>query len=132
MKVEDSLIATIKGADFVSVWGSTMYHIDDLPFNVKTYFPHIFGNLKKRTEGVTVRPLLPTPTKGQLPFGKISKSVSKHTKFMPDLSDFGFTKEQINKSWDSRACYKFVGGEKNAFARLEEYIVKKKAIADYD
>jgi hypothetical protein len=111
LKVEDALIATIPEATFVSVWGSTMYHIDDLPFNVKTYFPHIFGNLKKKTEGLKVRPMLPTPTKGQLPAGNSLATFKKDAKFLPKLSDFGFSEEEINKKWDTRACYKFVGGE---------------------
>jgi hypothetical protein len=61
-----------------------MYHIDDLPFNVKTYCPASFSNLKTKTQGLQVRPLLPTPTEGQLPAGKSPVAqYFKHSKFLP-------------------------------------------------
>jgi hypothetical protein len=47
------------------------------------------------------------------------------------LSDFGFSEEEINKKWDTRACYKFVGGEKHAMARVEEFILKTNGVSHY-
>ena len=51
---------------------------------------------------------------------------------MPNLEDFGFSKEQITKKWDSRACYKFIGGEETGLKRLDEYVDKHRAVAHYD
>ena len=70
-KVEDTVIETLQKAqkeiNFVSLWGSTLHHIDDLPYKPLEYFPHVYGNFRKAQVGVKVRELLPTPTKGELP-----------------------------------------------------------------
>lgn len=51
-----------------SVWGSTLYHIDDLPFKPKEYLQHIYGRFRKITAPVRIRPVLGTPEVGDLPF----------------------------------------------------------------
>ena len=71
LRVENQVISEIqaqhKNVDFVSVWGSTLHHIDDLPYKPLEYFPHVYGNFRKKQEDVKVRPLVPTPVKGDLP-----------------------------------------------------------------
>jgi len=32
--------------DFVNLWGSTLYHIDDMPYDPIVYFPHVYGNFR--------------------------------------------------------------------------------------
>ena len=54
--------------DFVSVWGSTLHHIDDMPYDPVEYFPHIYGNFRKKGENVKVRELFESPKNGDLPF----------------------------------------------------------------
>ena len=78
--------------DFVSLWGSTLHHIDDMPYKPLEYFPHIYGNFRKKGAEVEVRPLLPTPKKGELPFWReLSKQFLSSSKYEPELKDFGFT-----------------------------------------
>lgn len=80
------------------MWGSTLYHIDDLPFNPNDALPHIYGKFREKSEGTKVRALLPTPKKGELPFPeKLSKEIMEASKFLPDLTkDLGYTKEQVS------------------------------------
>jgi len=40
------------------------------------YFPHIYGNFRKKSENVKVRELLPTPKKGEIPTPNL-KDLSK-------------------------------------------------------
>lgn len=68
--------------------------------------------------------------KGELPPWKDKGSPA--AKYLPKLSDFGFTAAEINKERDDRACYKFVGGEKEALKRMNEYIFSKKSVGHYD
>jgi hypothetical protein len=107
----------------VSVWGSTLHHIDDLPYVPTNYFPHAYGYYRKREVDVKVRPLIPTPILGELPKSdKMTKTEGDASNFVPNLEDFGFTKEEIAKKWDKRSCYKFIGGEDSGLKRMDEYI----------
>jgi hypothetical protein len=56
------------GAKVKSVWGSTLYHIEDLPYNAKEYLPQTYTQFKNKNEGVKVRFMPKTPGKGDLPF----------------------------------------------------------------
>ena len=85
-RVENALKENLLGSgktpssvDFVNLWGSTLHHIDDMPYDPVEYFPHIYGNFRKKGESVKVRELLPSPQKGQLPFldAKSSSAIEK-------------------------------------------------------
>lgn len=84
--------------DFVSLWGSTLHNIDDLPYKPLEYIPHVYGNFRKRGVDVKVRPLLPTPVKGDLPVPQNPSKVEiQAATFEPSLEDFGFTKDEVDK-----------------------------------
>lgn len=53
-----------------SIWGSTLYNLNDLDFDPKEYLPHIYGKFREKNQSVRVRDLLPTPLKNQMPFMK--------------------------------------------------------------
>jgi hypothetical protein len=38
-----------------SVWGSTLHHLDDLPYNPREYLPHIYGKFREKQANVRVR-----------------------------------------------------------------------------
>jgi len=54
-------------ADFVPIWGSTLHHLDDLPYTPGEKFPFAYGYYRKSNAGVKVREVVPTPEKGELP-----------------------------------------------------------------
>lgn len=116
-----------------SVWALTMHHLKDLDYNPKEYLPHIYGKFREKGAHVKVRPLMPTPAEGDLPFPpKMNKTEEKALKYIPDLSNFGFSKQEIAAKPDSRACYKFKGGEANGLKRMNEYIFGKKSVGHYN
>ena len=85
---------------FVPIWNSTLHHIDDLPYDPVEYFPHVYGNMRKKQVGVKVRQILSSPKKGDLPaFQSKDESVKSALSFIPDLKeDFKFTDEEIKVS----------------------------------
>lgn len=56
------------GVDYMPIWGNTIHHIDDLPYDPIEYFPHTYGNMRKKQDSVKVRKLFETPEEGDLPF----------------------------------------------------------------
>ena len=48
VKVEKQVKAKLQGADMVPIWGSTLHHMDDLPYDPVEYFPHTYGNMRKK------------------------------------------------------------------------------------
>ena len=133
LQVEDKLQKSIPAnisAEIESVWGNTLHHLNDLSYNPKEYLPHIYGKFREKNATVPVRPLLPNPT--SLPWvEKSSKIIDDSIKYTPTLEEFGFTKEQVAKKPDARACYKFKGGEENGLFRMNEYIFEKKNLGHY-
>lgn len=105
LAIEQNLVNNLKkiknaGISVDSVWGSTLHHIDDLPYNPREYLPHIYGRFREKNAGVKVRPLLEAPKKGELPFvSKPDKLITDACAYMPTLKDFGFD-EKFKK--DSR------------------------------
>jgi deoxyribodipyrimidine photo-lyase len=111
------------------VWGSTLHHLDDLSYDPVDYLPHIYGKFREKNAGVPVRPLLKTPEKDDLPF---AKGFKEGIDYLPKLSDFGFSKEEIDKKADSRSCYDFKGGESKGLKRVDEYIFERKSVGHYN
>ncbi len=91
-------------------WGSTLYHLDDLPFPVKN-LPEVFSDFRKQVERyVQVREPFPIP-------GKIAVPAAMPTGRIPSLVNFGLS-EPIA---DERAVLSFRGGESEAHKRIQEY-----------
>ena len=72
VKIEALVREKMREADpacnIVSIWGSTLHHMDDLPYDPVEYFPHTYGNMRKKQVEVKVRPMVETPDIGSLPF----------------------------------------------------------------
>lgn len=104
-----------------------------MPYNPKEYFPHVYGNFRKSQSAVAVRPLLPSPETGELPFPEILTSKEeKAVAYTPSLAEFGFSSEEIGRPTDKRTCLVFNGGESHGLKRLDDYIFKKKAVTHYN
>ena len=130
LDVEKQVKQNLKDAEIQSIWGSTIYHIDDIPFKPQD-LPHIYGKFREKTAGTKVRSLLKKPEKGDLPFPKdTSKLIKEASEYMPKLEDFGFSQKEIEEAAqkDKRACYDFIGGEDEGMKRCKEYIWTTKAL----
>ena len=122
IKVEAKLIANLKklGIDSQSFWGHTLYHLDDLPFDINQ-LPELFTSFRKEVEkSCAVNSLFPQPSKllslGELAVGEI-----------PTMADLGLGAAIA----DQRAVMPFTGGESAGLARLDYYFWQSDLIATY-
>lgn len=105
------------GVKVKSFWGTTLYHPEELPFNIRQ-IPEIFTQFRKQVEKKsTVSPSLPTPTNlPPLPAG--IELGEMPDKFEPPVLD-------------QRAVMQFTGGERAGRERLEEYFWKQDCLKAY-
>lgn len=92
-------------------WGATLYHPDDLPFDIRK-LPEVFTQFRKAVEKESqISPTFPTPDK--LP------ALPKETEAgaLPTLASFGLEERPI----DHKGVLAFKGGETEALARLQHY-----------
>lgn len=129
-----------------SVWGSTLYDPDDLPFNDGIYgMPDVFTPFRNKVEKKCKigRPL-PTPSRRDLSLpksdtlktlldGKSPKSIPQCSlSYIPTLQDLGFSAEDIQEvEGDNPGVMNFVGGESHALHRLKDYIWDKDLLKVY-
>jgi len=92
-------------------WGATLYHPDDLPFEIKK-LPEVFTQFRKAVEKDSqVFPTFAAPEK--LPSLPTAIDLGE----LPTLSDLGLEPTPI----DDRGVLPFKGGESEAFKRLQHY-----------
>lgn len=94
------------------IWGSTLYHIDDLPFDAKAT-PLTSKTFRKKLRGVAPRPCWPTPSALPPP-----PAVADWGR-LPQGEALGFTAAEIDGAAHAQLWAK--GGETHALARLEQY-----------
>ncbi|HTL90257.1 MAG TPA: DASH family cryptochrome [Leptolyngbya sp.] len=108
------------GVSTESFWGHTLYHVDDLPFEIRE-IPELFTNFRKQVEkSSTVYELFPTPE-------NLAKLPEIETGEIPTLDDLGLEPQSI----DSRAMIPYQGGETAGKARLQEYFWHQDALKVY-
>lgn len=102
-------------------WGSTLTHVDDLPFEIEK-LPDVFTQARKKIEKYSeVRPCFPRPNsliKPEKPFTEMN---------LPTLADLGLPAPVT----DDRTAFPFKGGMEAAGAHLQAYIWEKQLIATY-
>ncbi len=107
--------------DIELFWGSTLYHIRDLPFGIAK-LPEIFTQFRSSVEQYTpVRDLESTPDQVRMPSGIDAGD-------LPTLAQFGFTDELPA---DERVAVRFTGGETVALARVKHYLWTTDLIRTY-
>jgi deoxyribodipyrimidine photo-lyase len=102
-------------------WMSTLYHLDDLPFEI-AQLPDVFTQFRNKTErSAKLRSSFDTPT-------DLNFDTSLSPGPMPELSDLGIdTLSQI----DPKSVLPFVGGETAALARLNHYLWEADCLKTY-
>ncbi|KAL7001861.1 Myosin-3 [Sarracenia purpurea var. burkii] len=107
------------GAKLQLIWGSTMYHFDDLPFDSSS-LPDVYTQFRKSVESKSkVRGCIKIPSSlGPPPDVGDWGSV-------PSLDQLGLQEEKVNKGM------RFVGGESAALSRVNEYFWKKDLLRIY-
>ncbi|XP_015083174.1 cryptochrome DASH, chloroplastic/mitochondrial [Solanum pennellii] len=101
------------------VWGSTMYHIDDLPFDCES-LPDVYTQFRKSVEYKSkVRNCTKLPTS----FGPPPEVGDWG--HVPQVSELGLQQEKVTKGMN------FVGGESAALGRVHDYFWKKDLLKVY-
>eukprot|EP00898_Chlorokybus_atmophyticus_P003146 jgi/Chlat1/3832/Chrsp26S04060 len=104
------------GVKLELIWGGTMYHADDLPFD----FNHVPDSVESRSR---IRDPLPTPVAlAQLPSG-LDMGV------IPSISDL--CPGQEDQKGDPKGVLEFRGGESVALARMKHYFWDKDCLKEY-
>ncbi|XP_059643817.1 cryptochrome DASH, chloroplastic/mitochondrial [Cornus florida] len=101
------------------IWGSTMYHVDDLPFS-SSCLPDVYTQFRKSVESnSTIRGCIKIPTSlGPLPSIEDWGCV-------PTVDQLALHQEKVNKGM------RFMGGESSALSRVNEYFWKKDLLKIY-
>ena len=131
-------VARTGGGDarFERIWGSTLYHIDDLPFELSD-LPDVFTPFRNKVESkCEVRGLIPSPSNGAL--GSVPTSAGNFEWF-PKPSDLPFATPKlaqdcaalISNGVDERRAMDFKGGESQALARVKYYLWESKLLQTY-
>jgi len=123
-KVEKDLTAICSRLNIedVELWGSTMHHIQDIPFKISN-IPDTFTQFKTLVERKSkIRPLLDMPQKlKSLPPMDLDQGQ------IPSLDQLG-VKEEIP---DTRTAFPFVGGETGGLDRLQDYLWVTNSVTQY-
>jgi deoxyribodipyrimidine photo-lyase len=120
--VEAALVNQLRqpGISYTTAWGQTLYHPQDLPFEI-AQLPDIFTHFRKRVEQTCViRPALPSPT-NLPPLPPIAPGE------LPTLADLGL-KAPIP---DRRGAITFRGGETAGIERLQHYLWETDSLRRY-
>ena len=101
-------------------WQSTLFHIDDIPWPIKS-LPDTFSSFRKEAErGTEVRESLPAPAEmraqSEIPGGDL-----------PNLDELGLSRPPS----DGRAVLQYAGGESAAQQRLYYYLWEKDLLKTY-
>ena len=124
-RVKEEMKSRGNDVQVVSLWMNTLYHIEDLPFMPSLGdMPNVFTPFRHKVEkSCKIRPATSPPKKGSLPLpvGHSSTFPLECCSFrtMPSLSQLGFNDDRDD---DPRGVLKFRGGEKQALARVKQYI----------
>ncbi|MEM9936992.1 MAG: DASH family cryptochrome [Bacteroidota bacterium] len=114
--IEDRLEKTLfnQGVNLESYWGSTLYHVDDLPMPVSS-LPEIFTQFRKQVEKLSSpRELFQTPEHITTPELPPSDPI-----ILPAIK------------FDTRAVVAFKGGEYEALSRLQRYFWETDSLKTY-
>mmetsp|Transcript_18113 Transcript_18113/g.49412 ORF Transcript_18113/g.49412 Transcript_18113/m.49412 type:complete len:612 (-) Transcript_18113:46-1881(-) len=124
-----------------TVWGSTMYELNDLPFaedlgDMPNTFTPFRNKVEKRSE--ISSPLAAPRKELKECFPSDENLLTTMAPFLsanavPTLEQLGYNEEQVKEgnTVDSRGVMEFVGGETAALARVQDYIFIKDRLRIY-
>ncbi|KAI7984616.1 Blue-light photoreceptor PHR2 [Camellia lanceoleosa] len=125
VKAEEKIEAAMKdeGVEFKYFWGSTLYHVDDLPFKMEE-MPTNYGGFKEKVQGLEVRKTITAldqlkglPSRGDVESGKI-----------PSLVDLGLNPSAtLGQDGKPATNASLVGGETEALQRLTKFAAECQA-----
>ncbi|XP_057963903.1 blue-light photoreceptor PHR2 isoform X2 [Malania oleifera] len=125
VKAEEKIEAAMKeeGVEVKYFWGSTLYHVDDLPFKLED-MPSNYGGFREKVQGLEVRKTMAAldqlkrlPSRGDVEPGEI-----------PSLLDLGLNQSAtMPQDGKQAANASMVGGETEALQRLKKFAAECQA-----
>ncbi|CAL1529405.1 unnamed protein product [Lymnaea stagnalis] len=116
IKVESNIKAPL-----ITVWGHTLYHVEDVPFQLKQ-LPDVYTQFRQKVEDrAPIRKLINMPNQ----LNPLPPGISLGT--IPPIEDFGFTAPKK----DTRTAFPFSGGETAALERLKDYLWVTNNVSTY-
>ncbi|GBG83833.1 hypothetical protein CBR_g37632 [Chara braunii] len=125
LEMEERVAATLKeeGIETKYSWGSTLYHLEDLPFKLED-MPSNYGGFREKVQNLRVRAtaqapdsLRPLPARGGVKVGEI-----------PTLQELGLNVGSTGNSRQDRkgagAQFELIGGETEAMSRLKTFVAE--------
>ncbi|XP_062211219.1 blue-light photoreceptor PHR2-like [Phragmites australis] len=106
-----------EGVDVKYFWGSTLYHVEDLPFRLED-MPSNYGGFKEAVKGLEVRKVLEAPEEVKcVPMKNVLEPGD-----IPTLSELGLTAPPAMPQ-DSKPAVgcTLIGGETEAMERLKKF-----------
>ncbi|OWM78081.1 hypothetical protein CDL15_Pgr018650 [Punica granatum] len=113
VKSEERIEAAMKeeGVEVKYFWGSTLFHVDDLPFKLED-MPSNYGGFREKVQGLEVRKTMAAldqlkglPKRGDVELGE-----------MPSLADLG-----VNPIAQEGKAASMLGGESEALQRIKKF-----------
>ncbi|GMJ09190.1 photolyase/blue-light receptor 2 [Hibiscus trionum] len=125
VKAEEKIEAAMKeeGVEVKYFWGSTLFHVDDLPFKLED-MPSNYGGFKEKVKGLEIRKTIEAldqmkgmPSRGDVETGEI-----------PSLTDLGLN-PTATMAQDGRPSVNatMAGGENEALQRLNKFAAECRA-----
>ncbi|KAI3526851.1 hypothetical protein L1887_06117 [Cichorium endivia] len=124
VKGEEKIETALKdeGVEVKYFWGSTLYHIDDLPFKLEE-MPTNYGGFREKVQGLKIRKTIDAldqlrglPSGGDVEPGDI-----------PSLVDLGLNPTATMNQAKASANASLVGGESEALQRLKKFAAECQA-----
>ncbi|KAK3776611.1 hypothetical protein RRG08_063315 [Elysia crispata] len=104
-----------------SLWGHTLYHVEDLPFQPKQ-LPDVYTEFRKRVEGrAAIRKCFLTPSS----LKPLPHDIDEGN--IPTLLDLGLSEPEKNP----HSAFPFPGGESSGLQRLHDYLWGTDSVSSY-
>ena len=121
IEVESSLRKNLVDIPVYSFHTHTMYHPEDVPFDLQD-IPDVFTQFRKQAEKrSSVRDPLPAPDSLRGPYPNIKYGS------IPTVNDLGLEEQSV----DERSVLSFKGGEIEAWKRLDHYFFESDELRNY-
>jgi len=121
IEVESSLRKNLVDIPVYSFHTHTMYHPEDVPFDLQD-IPDVFTQFRKQAEiRSSVRDPLPAPDSLRGPYPNIKYGS------IPTVNDLGLEEQSV----DERSVLSFKGGEIEAWKRLDHYFFESDELRNY-